>query len=123
MASLGRSALERSTFRIADRITLLHSTEDIYPGKQIELLKSAVIESFSELYDKAKKKNKIVSFVKRQLKSDSPKTRKVAREYYRWNNIIKRNAKILSTVKSWRAALPAGANYTFRKYYKRDFCF
>ena len=62
-------------------IELLLNIEDIYPGKQIELLKSAVIESFSELYDKAKKKNKIVSFVKRQLKSDSPKTRKVAREF------------------------------------------
>ena len=62
-------------------IELLLNIEDIHPGKQIELLKSAVIESFSELYDKAKKKNKIVRFVKRQLKSDSPKTRKAARDF------------------------------------------
>jgi len=62
-------------------IELLLDIENIYSGKQIELLKSAVIESFSELYDKAQKKNKIVSFVKKQLKSESPKTRKAAREF------------------------------------------
>jgi hypothetical protein len=65
-----------------DKITeLLLDIENIYPGKQIELLKSAVIESFSELYDIAQKKNKIVSFVKKQLKSESPKTRKAARDF------------------------------------------
>ena len=55
--------------------------ENIYPGKQIELLKSAVIESFSEFFEKTQKRNKIVSFVKKQLKSDSPKTRKIARDF------------------------------------------
>jgi radical SAM superfamily enzyme YgiQ (UPF0313 family) len=48
-------------------------------------------------------------------------TRKIAREFYSWSNIIKRNIKILSTVKKIGAILPAGTNYTFRKYYKNDF--
>ena len=65
-----------------DKITeLLLDIENIHPGKQIELLKSAVIESFSELFEKTQKRNKIVSFVKRQLKSESPKTRKAAKDF------------------------------------------
>ncbi len=48
-------------------------------------------------------------------------TRKVAREFYSWPNIIKRNVKIFSTVKKIGAILPAGTNYSFRKYYKADF--
>jgi len=48
-------------------------------------------------------------------------TRKVAKEFYSWPNIIKRNVKIFSTVKKIGAVLPAGTNYTFRKYYKADF--
>ena len=48
-------------------------------------------------------------------------TKKVAREFYSWSNIIKRNIKIFSTVKKIGAVLPAGTNYTFRKYYKADY--
>jgi len=48
-------------------------------------------------------------------------TRKVAKDFYSWSNIIKRNVKIFSTVKKIGAVLPAGTNYTFRKYYKADF--
>ena len=67
---------------LEEKITnLLLDIENIYPGKQIELLKSAVIESFSEFFEKTQKRNKIVSFVKKQLKSDSPKTRKIARDF------------------------------------------
>ena len=67
---------------LEEKITnFLLDIENIHTGKQIELLKSAVIESFSELYDKTQKKNKVVSFVKKQLKSDSPKTRKAARDF------------------------------------------
>lgn len=49
--------------------------------------------------------------------------RKVAKEYYSIKNIIVRNAKIISTVKKLGALLPAGTNYNFRRYYKRDFNF
>ena len=49
--------------------------------------------------------------------------RKVAKEAYSWSNIIKRNVRIFFITKKLAALLPAGTNYTFRKYYKRDFNF
>jgi hypothetical protein len=45
------------------------------------LIKSGVIEAFSEYYDSAKNKKKIVEFAKQQLESESPKTRKLAKEF------------------------------------------
>ena len=50
-------------------------------------------------------------------------TKKVAKEYYSWKNIIKRNVKIFSITRKIGAVLPAATNYTFRKYYKRDLDF
>jgi len=47
--------------------------------------------------------------------------RYVAKEFYSWSNIIKRNVKIFNTIRRLGAVLPAGTNYTFRKYYKVDF--
>ena len=55
--------------------------ENIHPGKQIELVKSAIIESFSEFFEKSENKDAIVDFVKKQLNSESPKTRKIAKEF------------------------------------------
>jgi radical SAM superfamily enzyme YgiQ (UPF0313 family) len=49
--------------------------------------------------------------------------RKVAKEYYSLKNILVRNVRIISTVKKFGALLPAGTNYNFRRYYKRDFDF
>ena len=60
---------------------LLLNIENIHLGKQIELVKSAVIESFSEFYENAEKKDEILRFVKNQIDSDSPKTRKSAKEF------------------------------------------
>jgi len=60
---------------------ILLDIESIHPGKQIELVKSAVIESFSEFFENAENKKIIVDFVKNQLNSESPKTRKTAKEF------------------------------------------
>ena len=49
--------------------------------------------------------------------------RKVAKEFYSLKNILIRNIKIVSTVKRFGALLPAGTNYNFRRYYKKDFNF
>lgn len=49
--------------------------------------------------------------------------RKVAKEFYSWPNIIKRNVKIFSITKKIGAMIPAGTNINFRRYYKRDFNF
>ncbi|MFW6122483.1 MAG: hypothetical protein ACOC80_16500, partial [Petrotogales bacterium] len=52
---------------------LLLNIENIHHGK--------VIESFSEFYENAQKKDEILCFVKNQLDSKSPKTRKTAKEF------------------------------------------
>ena len=62
-------------------VNLLLNIEKIYPGKQIELVKSAVIESFSEFFYKTKNKEKIINFVEKQVNSESPKTRKIAKDF------------------------------------------
>jgi len=49
--------------------------------------------------------------------------RKVAKEFYSWKNIIKRNIRIFEVTKSIGGILPATTNYSFRKYYQRDFNF
>lgn len=64
-------------------IDILLDIENIHHGKQIELVKSAVIESFSEFYEKTQKKDEILNFVKNMLDSRSPKTRKTAKEFLR----------------------------------------
>lgn len=50
-------------------------------------------------------------------------TRKIAKEYYSYYNIIKRNTKIFATMKNLGALMPAATNYNFRRYYKKDFYF
>lgn len=67
---------------LEDRITnILLNIDQIHPGKQIELVKSAVIESFSEFFTKSKNKEKIINFVEKQLKTTSPKTKKIAKDF------------------------------------------
>ena len=67
---------------LEDKITnILLDIEKIHPGKQIELIKSALIESFSNYFNKSKNKEKIIDFVKKQLNSPSPKTKKTAKEF------------------------------------------
>jgi hypothetical protein len=51
-----------------------------------ELIKSEAIEAFNEYFGEAKDKKKIMEFVKEQLESKSPKTRKNASEFLkRWS--------------------------------------
>jgi radical SAM superfamily enzyme YgiQ (UPF0313 family) len=49
--------------------------------------------------------------------------RYVAKEFYSLPNIVKRNTKILNTIRNPGAILPAATNFSFRRYYKRDFNF
>jgi hypothetical protein len=65
---------------------ILLNIDKIHKGKQIELLNGYAIESFNEYFDKIKDKNEILNFVKKQLNSNSPKTRKNAKEFIeKWN--------------------------------------
>lgn len=59
----------------------LLNIEKTHPGKQIELVKSDVIESFSEFFEKSNKKDEIIRFVKKQANSNSPKTKKEAKKF------------------------------------------
>lgn len=59
----------------------LINIDNSHRGKQNELIKAYAIEAFDEYYDEAKDKNKIIKFVKKQLESESPKTRKKAKEF------------------------------------------
>jgi len=59
----------------------LLNIDDIHQGKQKELIKAYAIEAFDEYFNESKNKKEIVEFVKKQLKSESPKTRKKAKEF------------------------------------------
>ena len=49
--------------------------------RYLDLMKSYVILAFDEYFDKVKNRKKILEFVKCQLNSSSPKTKKVAKEF------------------------------------------
>lgn len=67
---------------LEEKITnLLLNIDQIHPGKQIELVKAAVIESFSNIFERSAKKDEIITFVRNQLESSSPKTKKAAKQF------------------------------------------
>ena len=51
--------------------------------KHKDLIKAGAIESFGEYFERSKDKKKIIEFVKAQLNCESPKTRKIAKEFLR----------------------------------------
>ena len=50
-------------------------------GKQKELIKGHAIEAFDNYFEEAENQPEILEFVRKQLQSQSPKTRKLAREF------------------------------------------
>jgi hypothetical protein len=71
-------------------ISLLLDIDNLcdYPEKQLGLLKFEIIELFDEIYDSAIEKDRINQFVRVQLRSPSPKTRKKAREFISKFNLM-----------------------------------
>jgi ABC-type phosphate/phosphonate transport system substrate-binding protein len=68
---------------ITDRLLNIDKTTQ----KHKDLIKSGAIESFGEYFAGSKDKEKILAFVRQQLKGESPKTRKIAREFLgKWEN-------------------------------------
>ena len=59
-------------------IDILLNTDTMHTGKQKELVKAYAIEALRKIYPDAPDKDKIMEFVKEQLKSSSPKTRDMA---------------------------------------------
>ncbi len=87
-AALNSGKIAKAKPSLQTRITnRLLNIEKTHKGKQIELIKAYVIEAFNEYFAESSDKNKIVDFVKAQLKSKSPKTRKVAKEFLKRKNI------------------------------------
>ena len=66
----------------------LLSIDKTYPRpERRDLIKGRAIEAFNEYFEEAKDKKKIIQFVKEQLESRSPRTRKKAKEFLkRWGN-------------------------------------
>jgi len=59
----------------------LLNIDNTHTGRQKELIKAYAIEAIDEYYEEVKDKKKINDFIKKQLESDSPKTRKKAKEF------------------------------------------
>ena len=59
-------------------IDTLLDIDEIHQGKQTEMIKAYVIEALQEMYSEIEDKERVLEFVKAQLGSKSPKTRKVA---------------------------------------------
>ncbi|MFC2010116.1 hypothetical protein ACFLUL_00870 [Chloroflexota bacterium] len=60
---------------------LLNIDETHHDPERRDLIKSGVIEAFGEYYELASDKGRIVEFVRHQLDSKSPKTKKLARAF------------------------------------------
>jgi hypothetical protein len=71
--------------KITDK--LLNIDETHHEPERRELIKGYAIESFGEYFEEAKNKLEIIEFVKEQLNSKSPRTKKKAKEFLKkWGN-------------------------------------
>lgn len=66
--------------------TRLLNIDKTHQGKQKELIKGYIIEAFDQYFEEAEYQSEIIEFVKNQLSSGSPKTRKIAEKFLeKWN--------------------------------------
>jgi len=81
----GKIALAKPDLR--EKITkILLSIDLLHKGKQVELIKSYAIESIDQYFEFIEQQNDIIEFIKNQINSQSPKTRKVAQKFLKkWN--------------------------------------
>jgi hypothetical protein len=85
-AALNSGKIAKAKPNLQTKITKrLLNIEKTHKGKQIELIKAYVIEAFNEYFEETSDKNQMLNFVKAQLNSKSPKTRKLAKEFLRKN--------------------------------------
>ena len=81
--------IARARPKLQTKITdkLLSIDETHHEPERRELIKGYAIESFSEYFEEAENKREIIEFVKKQLNSKSPRTRKKAKEFLeKWGN-------------------------------------
>jgi hypothetical protein len=88
-AALNAGKIAKAKPNLQAKITnTLLNIDQIYQGKQTELMKAYAIEALNDYFDEIADKENIVDFVKAQLVSASPKTRKAAKDFLK-----KRGAK------------------------------
>jgi hypothetical protein len=89
-AHLARNSgkIARAKPRLRARITKkLLNIDRTHRGKQKELIKGHAIEDLGEYFEEAENQPEVIEFVRKQLQSQSPKTKKLAREFLKkWNN-------------------------------------
>ena len=88
-AALNSGKIAKTKPNLQTKITnRLLNIEKTHKGKQIELIKAYTIEAFNEYFEESSDKNKILDFVKTQLESGSPKTKKVAKGFLKkWKSM------------------------------------
>ena len=88
-AALNSGKIARAKPELQTRITdrLLRIDETHHEPDRKDLIKSYVIEALDEYFEVAEDKEMILEFVRKQLESGSPKTRKKAKEFLKkWGN-------------------------------------
>jgi hypothetical protein len=81
-AALNSGKIVKALPQLQSRITnILLNIERPHKGKQTELLKGYAIESFDMYFNESNDKKLILDFVKEQVTSNSPKTKKSAKEF------------------------------------------
>ena len=77
----GRIAKAKPQLETYITTQLLNIDKTHYNPERKDLIKGYAIEAFGEYFEEAIDKEKIIGFVKQQLKAQSPKTRKLAQEF------------------------------------------
>lgn len=79
--NLGKLALAKPELQTRITNTIINIDKTRINLKHNDLIKSYAIESFDQFFDQSRDKKKIIGFVRKQLKAQSPKTRKAAKEF------------------------------------------
>lgn len=81
-AALNSGKIAKAKPNLQTKITKrLLDIEKNHQGKQIDLIKAYAIEAFDKYFEESSDKKSILDFVKAQLDNESPKTRKLAKEF------------------------------------------
>jgi hypothetical protein len=75
--------IARAKPKLQAKITnrLLSIDETHHQQERKDLVKASIIEAFEEYFDQTRNKKRILEFVEKQLNCESPKTRKIAKEF------------------------------------------
>lgn len=81
-AAMNAGKIAKAKPNLQAKITnMLLNIDQVHQGKQTELMKAHAIAAFSYYFNKSHDKEKIIAFVNKQLKSESPRARKAAKEF------------------------------------------